>query len=203
MRRQAPSLPLVCATSSSGGGRLAHVVGRPCGWTMLHPPNRSRSAFRGLWIVAGLAACGLGFLGILLPGMPATVFFIAAAACFTRSSDRLLRWVLELPTVGPLVQDYRSGLGMPRSAKVWATVTMFVCVLWSVLRLPQLWQGALVALFASLGAAYIWLRIPSHRRLPARPARTGAPSPSVAPTQLPAPSPDLGSPAESRPPKRP
>lgn len=145
---------------------------------MPDPRKRSHPAVRGLWIAAGLVACGLGFLGILLPGMPATVFFIAAAACFTRSSDRLLHWVLNLPRVGPLVQNYRLGLGMPRTAKVWATITMAVCVAVSVLRLPHPWQGALVAAFAALGAAYIWLRVPTHSTPPTQP---GKPNPAPPP----------------------
>ena len=128
---------------------------------MTPPRRRPNSIARALWIGAGLVACGLGFLGILLPGMPATVFFIAAAACFARSSDRLLNWVLSLPRVGPLVRNYQAGLGMPLSAKVWATVTMIVCVTISIFKLPQAWQGALVAAAAAAGAACIWTRVPT------------------------------------------
>ncbi len=129
---------------------------------MPNPKPRLHPIARSLWIAAGLVACGLGFLGILLPGMPATVFFIAAAACFTRSSDRLLHWVLNLPKVGPLVRNYRQGLGMPRSAKIWATFTMAICVTISIAKFPHAWQGALVAFFTSCGALYIWFRIPTH-----------------------------------------
>jgi|GEM_PF-822579 len=129
---------------------------------MPNPKPRPHPIARSLWIAAGLIACGLGFLGILLPGMPATVFFIAAAACFTRGSDRLLHWVLNLPRVGPLVRNYRLGLGMPQSAKVWATITMVVCVAFSIAKFPHAWQGALVAFFSTCGALYIWFRIPTH-----------------------------------------
>ncbi len=124
-------------------------------------PRRIHPIARSLWIAAGIAACGLGFMGILLPGMPATVFFIAAAACFTRGSERLLHWVLNLPKVGPLVRNYREGRGMPRSAKVWATVMMLVCVSLSIAKLPHAWQGGLVVAAAALGATYIWTRVPT------------------------------------------
>jgi uncharacterized membrane protein YbaN (DUF454 family) len=52
---------------------------------------------RWLLIAAGTVAVGLGILGIILPGMPATVFFLIAAACYTRSSDRLYRWLVSRP----------------------------------------------------------------------------------------------------------
>ena len=44
---------------------------------------------RALWAGLGLASVGLGGLGIVVPGLPTTIFFIAAAACFSKSSPRL------------------------------------------------------------------------------------------------------------------
>jgi len=76
--------------------------------------------------VLGLVCVGLGGVGAVVPGLPSTVFFIAAAACFTRSSPRLERWVLDLPGVGRLVRDYRAGLGMPRRAKMAAVAAITV-----------------------------------------------------------------------------
>jgi uncharacterized membrane protein YbaN (DUF454 family) len=72
---------------------------------------------RWLWFACGWVAVGLGGLGIIVPGLPTTVFFIVAASCFARSSPRFEQWVLNLPKIGPLVRDYRAGLGMPRRAK--------------------------------------------------------------------------------------
>ena len=62
-----------------------------------------------------------------MPGLPTTVFFVIAAACFSRSSPRFEQWVLTRPGIGPMVRDYRAGLGMPRRAKV-AAITCIVVV---------------------------------------------------------------------------
>ena len=70
----------------------------------------------------------LGGIGLAVPGLPATVFFIAAAAAFSLSSPRLERWLLDLRLVGPLVRDYRAGRGMPRRAKVVAVAMIVVSV---------------------------------------------------------------------------
>jgi uncharacterized membrane protein YbaN (DUF454 family) len=80
---------------------------------------------RPLWVLAGVLAVGLGGLGVVVPGLPTTVFFIVAAWCFSKSSPRLEQWVLDLPGVGPMVRDHRAGLGMPAKAKVIA-ITMIV-----------------------------------------------------------------------------
>ena len=86
---------------------------------------------RGCWFVAGWLAVGLGGIGIVVPGLPTTAFFIAAAWCFGRSSPRFERWVLGLPHIGPMVRNYRDGLGMPRRAKVAALSMMWVAYLQS------------------------------------------------------------------------
>ena len=100
----------------------------------LAPPAAGGPARRRLlWIPVGLLCVGLGGLGIVLPGLPSTIFFIGAAAAFSKSSPRLEAWVLQLRGVGPLVRDYRAGLGMPRRAKVIAIAMMWTAILVSAL----------------------------------------------------------------------
>jgi len=80
------------------------------------------------WTAFGLGAVGVGAVGIVVPGLPTTVFFIIAAWAFARSNPRLEAWVLGLRGVGPLVQDHRDGLGIPRRAKVTAVVMVVLFV---------------------------------------------------------------------------
>ena len=115
---------------------------------------------RVAWLVLGLICVGLGGIGIVVPGLPTTIFFIAAAACFTRSSPRLEAWVLGLPKIGPAVRDYRAGLGMPRRAKVFAIsmIVVFVGISAWLLR-AWLWSS-IVVVAGIVGIAYI-LRVPT------------------------------------------
>ena len=48
--------------------------------------------------------------------------------------------MLGLPHVGPLVRDYRSGLGMPRRAKATASTAIAIAVLLSAAALAT-WPG--------------------------------------------------------------
>lgn len=132
-----------------------------------HPADRSPSGLvRAGWTGAGLFCVGLGGLGVVLPGLPSTVFFIAAAACFSRSSPRLEAWVLDLRGVGPLVRDYRAGLGMPRRVKAIAIASIVVFAGLSVwLAVVHPLVTAAIALAGVAGVAYVAWRVPTHERV--------------------------------------
>ncbi|HEX6595799.1 MAG TPA: YbaN family protein [Acidimicrobiales bacterium] len=119
-----------------------------------------------LWFVGGLVSVGLGSLGVIVPGLPTTVFFIVAAACFARSNTRFEQWVLNLPRIGPTVRDYRAGLGMRRKAKVMAVTMILVVSLGSALfgvSNPAVALG--IVGLGLIGAAYVTFRVPTRERV--------------------------------------
>ncbi len=115
-----------------------------------------------LWSAIGLGCVALGAVGIVVPGLPTTVFFIAAAACFSRSSRRLEAWVLGLPKIGPAVRDYRAGLGMPKSARVAAIGMIAVAVAISVVVIDRNWLRLVVLVAALVGVGAV-LRVPTRQ----------------------------------------
>jgi uncharacterized protein len=128
---------------------------------------------RWIWFVAGWLAVALGGIGVVVPGLPTTVFFIIAASCFARSSPRFEQWVLDLPRIGPMVRDHRAGLGMPRRAKAWAVGTMVVFAGASALAVGQPAISLTILGLVAIGAWYVLYRVPT-REVPAR--APGAPS---------------------------
>ena len=136
-------------------------------------PAVRRGATRIVWLTVGMVAVALGGLGIVVPGLPTTVFFIVAASCFARSSPRFERWVLDLPGVGPMVTDHRNGLGMPRRAKRTALAMMWTAILLSAFALRQ--RPVVVAFIVAVGlvgTAYIVWRVPTREQVLARRTRT-------------------------------
>lgn len=130
-------------------------------------PGMARSRAARLWWAAlGLGSVGVGGLGLLLPGLPATVFFVAAAWCFSRSSPRLERWLLGLPVVGTLVFDYRDGLGMARSAKVVAIAMMWTAIaISSVVLRERRWAVLIVACLGIVGTAVVGWWVPTKEQV--------------------------------------
>jgi len=87
-----------------------------------------QSAKRKLFVVAGLVCVGIGVIGVIVPGIPGTIFLLAASYLFVRSSPRLDRWLREHPRLGPYLRLAESGV-MPRRAKAVAVVAIWVSIL--------------------------------------------------------------------------
>lgn len=118
---------------------------------------------KAAWTGCGFLSVGVGGVGVVVPGLPTTVFFIIAAWCFSHSSPRFEQWVLNMPRIGPMVRDHRAGLGMPRRAKRVAITMMWVAVVVSAVLLRQRWwlAASLLAL-AGVGTWYIARRVPTR-----------------------------------------
>ncbi|MFE3837472.1 YbaN family protein [Pseudogemmobacter sonorensis] len=79
---------------------------------------------RLIWISCGMAALGLGALGVVLPLLPTTPFVILAAWCFAKSSERLHAKLLAHPVFGPAIRDWRDHRAIPRRGKQAAVIAM-------------------------------------------------------------------------------
>ncbi|MFK8251541.1 YbaN family protein [Ancylobacter terrae] len=93
----------------------------------MHPtekPHLANSALRWLLFAAGWLCVGIGVVGLILPGLPGTVFLILAAWLFARSSPRFEAWLLAHPRLGPNVRRWRERGVIPAPAKVVACVSM-------------------------------------------------------------------------------
>lgn len=108
----------------------------------------------------------IGGVGVVVPGLPTTGFLILAAWCFSHSSPRLEQWLLSLPKFGPLIRDYRLGLGMPIAAKRWAigSIVVFSSISCVLLRGSPVRVG-LIAAVALIGVGYVARAVPTREKV--------------------------------------
>ena len=77
-----------------------------------------------LLMFTGLLLVGIGGLGVIIPGLPTTIFLILAAGCFSKSSPRLHQRLVENPIFGPIILNWQETRSMPRKAKRYALAMM-------------------------------------------------------------------------------
>jgi uncharacterized membrane protein YbaN (DUF454 family) len=75
-------------------------------------------ALKALLIICGTLFVVLGIVGMFLPVLPTTPFLLLASACYARSSERFLRWLLINRWCGEYIRNYREGRGIPLKQKV-------------------------------------------------------------------------------------
>lgn len=68
---------------------------------------------RELWIILGLITMTLGIIGIVLPILPTTPFFLVTAYAFNKGSKRFSNWFLK----HSIVQKYLADLQMTKTKK--------------------------------------------------------------------------------------
>ena len=91
---------------------------------MSKPSRQQRRWHRPLYLAAGWTCTGLGIVGVILPMMPGTIFLIAAAWCFSRSSPRFETWLVSHPKLGPQVLRWRRTGAIARETKYVACGSM-------------------------------------------------------------------------------
>ena len=115
-------------------------------------------ALRVVWLSIGMIFTAVGMVGIIVPGLPTTIFMILAAGCFFRSSTKMYRWVISHPFFGDHVLRFRKGEGMPKKAKYLSILTMWTFIMFAVfIGLPDLaaWIKSFIVLSGATGTFYI------------------------------------------------
>ena len=83
-----------------------------------------------VYIIVGLIALGLGCVGMALPILPTTPFFLVAAFCFARSSEKLNNWFRGTKMYKDNLETFVKGQGMTKKAKmrIMTTVTIIMVI---------------------------------------------------------------------------
>ena len=104
---------------------------------------------RVLFAAAGLVSVGLGVLGILLPGLPATPFLLVAAYCFARSFPSLHDWLITHRWFGPYIRGARAGWRIPRWQALQTIAVLWISMGVSAWLVDVLWVRVLLLVIAA------------------------------------------------------
>lgn len=112
------------------------------------------------WLLKGLAVLSLllGLIGIFVPVMPTAPFILVSAWAAARSSPRLLAWLENHTSFGPMLSDWRRGGVVRRRAKWAATLVMSASAVFLLLKLPQRWTTLLAIGWMVCVLLWLWRR---------------------------------------------
>ena len=89
-------------------------------------PRRRLDPRRWALAATGLLCVAMGAVGVFLPGLPTTIFLIAASWCFAKSCPPLERWLKELKLFKPYTKYLDPSVAMPRRVRV-----TILCIMWT------------------------------------------------------------------------
>lgn len=102
-------------------------------------------------VVAGNIFVGLGILGIFLPLLPATPFFLLAAACFAKSSPKFYDWLINNRWFGSYLKNYRDNKGIPKKVKIVSILILWIVILGTILFAVEAILIKIILLIIALG----------------------------------------------------
>ena len=113
-----------------------------------NPDNLAHCGLRYGLMVFAWVNVGLGLIGIVVPGMPTTVFLIIAAWAFSKSSLRFHRWLWNHPRFGPSIRSWHNHRVIPMKTKVLASAMMAASFIYVTFFVAETW--VLPALLAAV-----------------------------------------------------
>jgi len=118
------------------------------------PPQMGRTKRLAFQIIAVLSLI-MAFVGILVPGIPATEFILLCAWSSSKASPRIYRFLHENRFTGPLLYNWHHGRVVSRKSKIAATISMLIC---AILLLLSALHPLLIALcIGCMLCANIWI----------------------------------------------
>jgi uncharacterized membrane protein YbaN (DUF454 family) len=104
------------------------------------------------WLVLGFLSLGMAYIGVILPGIPFSIFLVLAAYCFSKSSKRMHDWIYNHKYFGPFLTNWIQYNVFPTKGKYAMVVVMISSVLFLWFTTENIkavmWSGGFMALVA-------------------------------------------------------
>lgn len=114
---------------------------------------------RQILLTCGVLCLLMGLVGVFLPIMPTVPFMILAAYCFSKSSERMHRWLLSQPEIGPALHDWEQNRVIRRRSKWAATVAVTASISATIIFIDIVWPAkAIMATTAVIIMIYVWMQ---------------------------------------------
>ena len=105
-----------------------------------------------LWLISGFLSLGMAYVGVVLPGVPFSIFLVIAAYCFSKSSERMHNWLYNHKYFGPFLTNWVEKKVFPTKGKYMMLLVMVSSLAFLWITTENLkavaWSGGFMPLFA-------------------------------------------------------
>ena len=90
---------------------------------------------KSIYIGIGTLSLFIGIIGIVVPLLPTTPFFLLSAACYAKGSQRVYHWMINIKWIGRYIKNYHEGKGISIHGKIvsvvllWAMILVSICIM--------------------------------------------------------------------------
>jgi uncharacterized protein len=92
---------------------------------------------RMIFFSLGVTLLGIGAVGVVTPVLPTTPLVLAAFFCFTQSSEKAEKWILNNRYFGSYIENYKTKKGVPYDVKLKSIVFLWITLTASMFILRQ------------------------------------------------------------------
>ena len=87
---------------------------------------------RYLWLILGMLSLGMAYVGVIVPGIPFSIFLVLAAYCFSKSSKRMHDWLYNHKMFGPFLTNWTEHKVFPLKMKymMLAMMSSSLAIMW-------------------------------------------------------------------------
>lgn len=116
---------------------------------------------RSIYVTLGTVFLLLGALGLFLPLLPTTPFWLLTCWFYLRGSDRLYARVMRNPCFGGYVRGFMEEKAIPLRGKVVTVVVMWVSAFSTLFFLQAHWVIDFLIFMVAIGVTYYVLSFPT------------------------------------------
>ena len=104
---------------------------------------------RIVYITIGSISFILGFLGMFLPLLPTTPFWLLTAYLFLNSSPKLYHRAMGIPVFGKIVRDFQQHRAISKRVKIISISTTWITIILSTYLIDIRWVTILLFIVAA------------------------------------------------------